>query len=114
MITIGFRANEEKEYKIVRDYYTYYHKKEGVIFILASEDDTQTFSKFLPRSQMNNDYEWQKARNGDVHYLAAGVESGKESKLIIETGFIKMKSKFTQKEETYTYRRYRFILNSEK
>jgi hypothetical protein len=113
MITVGYKPNEEKEYKIIRDYYTYFHKKEGVLFILADKDDNQTFSKFLPRDQMNNDYEWEKMKSGDVHYIAAGVESGNESKLIIETGFIKMKSRFSAQEKTYTYRRYRFILKNE-
>lgn len=110
MIVTGFKPNEEKVYKIVRDYYTYFHKREGVLFVLSNEDAHQTDSRFLPREQMNSNYEWKKVNTGDVHYVTAGIESGDESKLIVETGFIKVKSRFTQKEKTYTYRRYRFIL----
>ena len=110
LIVTGFKPNEEKVYKIVRDYYTYFHKREGVLFVLSNEDAQQTFSRFLPREQMNSNYEWKRVKSGDVHYVAAGIESGEESKLIVETGFIKVKHRFSQKEKTYTYRRYRFIL----
>lgn len=110
LIVTNFRPNEEKTYKIIRDYYTYFHKKEGVLFVLSNPDGNQTFSRFLPRDQMNNNYEWSKVRTGDVHYRSAGIESGEEEKLIIETGFIKVKEKFTKKIKTHTYRRYRFIL----
>ncbi|MGF7534914.1 hypothetical protein AAGG74_14685 [Bacillus mexicanus] len=110
MIVTDFKANEEKVYKIVRDYYTYFHKREGVLFVLSNEDVQQTFSKFLPRNQMNSNYEWKKVASGDVHYVTAGIESGEESKLVIETGFIRIKSRFSQKIKTYTYRRFRFIL----
>lgn len=110
MLVTSVKPNEEKSYTIVRDYYTYFQKREGVLFVLSNEDAQQTFSKFLPREEMNSNYEWKKATSGDVHYMSAGIESGDESKLVIETGFIKVKQKFTNKEKTYTYRKYRFIL----
>ena len=110
MLVMGHKPNEIKEYKIVRDYYTYYHKKEGVLFVLANEEANQTFSRFLPRSEMNSNYDWKKVNSGDVHYISAGIESGEESKLIIETGFIKIKPRMGGKEKMYTYRKYRFVL----
>jgi hypothetical protein len=112
MIVVSYKPNETKEYKIIRDYYTYYKKREGVLFVLANEMADQTFSKFLPREQMNNTFEWEKVREGDVHYRTAGVESGEESKLIIETGFIKVKKPFGKKVTTYTYKKYRFMLKN--
>ncbi|NGY88451.1 hypothetical protein F6Y05_36260 [Bacillus megaterium] len=98
MIVTGFKPNEEKTYKIVRDYYTYFHKREGVLFVLANEDALQTFSRFLPRDQMNSNYEWKKVNSGDVHYVTAGIESGSESKLIVEKGFIKIKKDSLKKK----------------
>lgn len=112
MIVLECKATETQEYTIVRDYYTYYKKREGVLFVIANEKADQTSSKFLPRDQMNNTYEWEKVREGDVHYRTAGVESGTESKLIIETGFIKIKKPFGHKVGTYTYKKYRFILKT--
>lgn len=110
VIVMSHKSNETKEYAILRDYYTYYKKREGVLFVLANEKADQTFSKFLPREQMNNTFEWEKVREGDVHYRSAGIEYGESSKLIIETGFIKVKRPFSKKAMTYTYKKYRFVL----
>lgn len=110
MLVVGHRADGSKEYKIIRDYHSEYKKKEGVFFVLTNNEGTQTFSKFLPKEQMNNNYVWEKVKNSDVDYTSAGIEYGQESKLIVETGFIDVRKKVTG-DRTYTYRKFRFILN---
>lgn len=114
MLATGYRMDERKEYKIIRDYYSEDKKKEGVFFVLTNPEGNQTFSKFLPKEQMNNNYEWEKVKGGDVHYTTAGIEYGKEPKLLVETGFIDVKTKFMKSEKTYTYRKFKFVLDDKK
>jgi len=113
MLVMDHKANERKEFKIIRDYYSEKRGREGIMFVLTDDSGEQTVSKFLPKHQMNNNFEWERVRSGDVHYISAGIEYGDEPKLIVETGFINAKTKLFKTKRIYTYRKFTFILNEE-
>lgn len=109
---LGFEVEHTHEFTVLRDYYMYNKNFQGVVFVLRDEESSEVFSRFLPQSEMNNVYKWTKAKKEDkeVKRVTYGIEEGEESKLIIETGYLRVKGRFSKKEKKIPAKKYRYTL----
>ena len=108
-----FDVKHKQEYAILRDYYFESKYIKGILFILENEKTGEIIDRILPFEQANNAYEWEKLKNGNVKFQANGIEKGHVSKLIVETGVLKIEKEGMmggKKEVSFTAKRYRYVL----
>lgn len=107
---LGFKPEHEKTYNIIRDYYVSTDKTQGIYFIAEDKESGEMREFFLPRENMNNAFLPTKVKNQDVKYKLAGIETGQNSIIIIETGVLEKNKKFGEGITTIPAKKYRYIL----
>jgi len=107
---LGFKSEYIQEYKILRDYYVSDGELHGIQFILCNSESGEVKQFFLDKKYLSDIYIWEKSKKEEADYLAYGIEKGEATKLIIETGHITMKKRFSKDQTvSQTAKKYRFI-----
>lgn len=110
---LEFKAEYIQEYDILGHYYVSNGELNGLLVILSNTESGEVKDFFLAKDYLNDMYLWEKAKKEDVEFCSYGIEKGKTTKLVIETGFVKTKKKFSKDQfVSQPAKKYRFMLQA--
>lgn len=110
---LTFESEYVQEYIILRDYFVSSKDIDmnGIQFIISNKESGEIKDIFLEKKFLNNMFAWEKTKKDDIEFVSYGIERGPVNKLIIETGFVQMKKKFSKDQITnHPAKKYRYIL----
>ena len=110
---LEFIPSETKKYIIIEYFLASSGNEKGLYFLVRNQEGTEIKKIFLDIDDVSNEFLPQKTKDEEVKYKAAGIESGEENILIVETGVWKKKTVVNQIKE-FAAKKYRFILKDKK